>query len=448
MLSISQRTEEEVNPKNGSRPICIDLFAGAGGLALGFEQAGFDVAAAVEYDPVHAAIHKLNFPDAEVICRDVREITGDEIRRRAGLGTRSIDVVVGGPPCQGFSLIGYRVLEDPRNELVFHYLRLVTELRPKAFVFENVAGMATGAHHRLLEELFQGFETSGYKVRLPYRILNASHYGVPQDRRRLILLGTRRGLRLPKYPAPRTTPPDGKGQGSVGLVKDLDPTPTVWDAIKDLPDIEQFDQLLNYDVMEPVRYGKGSSYGLQLRGQEPDRTDFSYPRAPDWRGLSGCLRAEHTEESRRRFSDTPPGSVEPISRFLRLDPDGLCNTLRAGTATDRGAFTSPRPIHPALARCISVREAARLHSYPDWFRFHKTIWHGFRQIGNSVPPLLGRAIGDAIMAALALEQEKPKRVVRVGQEELARLTMKEAAAAFGVRADVIPARQRKISGAR
>jgi DNA (cytosine-5)-methyltransferase 1 len=440
--------ENEVNAKNGTRPICIDLFAGAGGLALGFEQAGFDVAAAVEYDPIHAAIHKLNFPGAEVICQDVREMTGEEIRRRAGLNGRSIDVVVGGPPCQGFSLIGQRVLDDPRNELVFHFVRLVTELKPKAFVFENVAGMATGPHHKLLEELVGRFEASGYKVRLPYRILNASHFGVPQDRRRLILLGTRRGLRLPKYPAPRTAPPNGKRQRSGELVKGLKPTPTVRDAIGDLPDIEQFDRLLADDVMQPVKYGRGSAYALKLRGQERDPTDFSYPRAADREGVSGCLRAEHTDESRRRFALTAPGTVEPISRFLRLDPLGLCNTLRAGTATDRGAFTSPRPIHPTLHRCISVREAARLHSYPDWFRFHKTIWHGFRQIGNSVPPLLGRAIGEAIIEALALRQAKPKRIVQLGQEELARMTMKEAAAAFGVRADVIPARQRKAAGAR
>lgn len=433
---------------NGNRPICIDLFAGAGGLALGFEQAGFDVAAAVEYDPIHAATHKLNFPEAKVICQDVRQLTGEEIRRRAGVGTRSIDVVVGGPPCQGFSLIGYRVLDDPRNELVFHFWRLVTELRPKAFVFENVAGMATGPHQKLLEEFVGRFETSGYKVRLPYRILNASHYGVPQDRRRLILLGARRGLRVPKYPIPHTAPPNGKGQRSGELVKGLKPTPTVWDAIRDLPDIEQFERLLNDDVMQPVKYGRGTAYALQLRGQEPDRTDFSYPRSADWEGLSGCLRAEHTDVSRRRFADTAPGTVEPISRFLRLDPAGLCNTLRAGTATDRGAFTSPRPIHPALHRCISVREAARLHSYPDWFRFHKTIWHGFRQIGNSVPPLLGRAIGEAVVEALALKQARPKRIVRLGQQELARMTMKEAAAAFGVRSDVIPARQRKVAGAR
>ncbi len=436
-----------MNSKNGDRPTCIDLFAGAGGLALGFEQAGFDVAAAVEYDPIHAAIHKLNFPEAEVICQDVREITGDEIRRRAGLNGRSIDVVVGGPPCQGFSLIGHRVLEDPRNELVFHFVRLVTELKPKAFVFENVAGMASGPHQKLLEELVQRFEASGYKVRLPYRILNASHFGVPQDRRRLILLGARRGIRVPKYPTPRTAPPNGKGKRMGELVKGLKPTPTVWDAIKDLPDIEQYERLLNDDMMQPVKYGRGSPYALRLRGQERDPSDFSYPRAAAWEGVSGCLRAEHTDESRRRFTETVPGSVESISRFLRLDPAGLCNTLRAGTATDRGAFTSPRPLHPAFARCISVREAARLHSYPDWFRFHKTIWHGFRQIGNSVPPLLGRAIGEAIIEALALKQSKPRRVVRLGQEELARLTMKEAAAAFGVRADVIPARQRKVASA-
>ncbi len=433
---------------NGNRPVCIDLFAGAGGLALGFEQAGFDVAAAIEFDPIHAAIHKLNFPEARTICQNVRDLTGEEIRRRAELGTKSIDVVVGGPPCQGFSLIGHRVLDDPRNELVFHFLRLVAELRPKAFVFENVAGMATGAHHKLLEELFEQFESSGYKVRLPYRILNASHYGVPQDRRRLILLGARRDVRLPSYPVPRTTSTATGERVSRDLIEGLKATPTVWDAIKDLPDIEEFDSLFHDDVIERAKYGRGSTYARRLRGEESDAADFSYHRVADWQGLSGCLRAEHTEESRRRFSKTAPGTVEPISRFLRLDPDGLCNTLRAGTASDRGAFTSPRPIHPTQPRCITVREAARLHSYPDWFRFHKTIWHGFRQIGNSVPPLLGRAIGESVIEALGLKQIAPKRIVRIGPEELARLTMKEAAAAFGVRPDVIPSRQRKAAGAR
>ena len=133
-----------MKPRKSNRPIAIDLFAGVGGLSLGFEQAGFDVVAAVEYDPIHAGIHELNFPNCEVICADVRNLSGSEIRKRSRIGDEPIDVVVGGPPCQGFSLIGHRVLDDPRNGLVFHFLRIVKELKPRAFVMENVPGMATG----------------------------------------------------------------------------------------------------------------------------------------------------------------------------------------------------------------------------------------------------------------------------------------------------------------
>ena len=117
------------------RPIGIDLFAGAGGLSLGFEQAGFDVVAAVEIDPVHCAAHEFNFPHCKVICRDVGQVSAKDIRSLAGLGDREIDVVFGGAPCQGFSMIGKRAMKDPRNRLVGHFARLVLELRPKYFVF-------------------------------------------------------------------------------------------------------------------------------------------------------------------------------------------------------------------------------------------------------------------------------------------------------------------------
>ncbi len=131
-----------------------------------------------------------------------------------------------------------------------------------------------------------------------------------------------------------------------------------------------------------------------------------------------------------------------MSRFYRLPADGLCNTLRSGTATDRGAFTAPRPIHPTFARCITVREAARLHSYPDWFRFHRTIWHGFRQIGNSVPPLLGRAVGAAVAGALGVEPVRPREALPLGDERLAAFDMREAAAYFDVDPRVVAPRRR------
>lgn len=405
-----------------SRPIGIDLFAGAGGLSLGFEQAGFDIVAAVEIDPIHCAAHKFNFPNCATICKSVIDVTGEELRRRAGIGKRDIDAVVGGAPCQGFSLIGKRAMDDSRNQLVYHYVRLVLELQPKYFVFENVKGLTVGKHKRFLQEIIEAFQEGGYDVETNYRVLNAADFKVPQDRRRLFLMGTRNGLRLPAYPTPT-------GRTTVG------------EAIGDIPDAARFPELRERDWTR-VRYGKPSIYAAMLRGKKQDPTDFSYVRRFDPAMLTGSLLTEHTELSRQRFAETPPDTVEPVSRFKKLAVDGICNTLRAGTASDRGAFTSPRPIHPTAPRVITVREAARLHSYPDWFRFHTTKWHGFRQIGNSVPPLLGRAVGAQIMEALGKTPEKPTEPIMLGDESLIALPMKDAAAMFGVPSTVIARRQR------
>ena len=151
-----------------NRPIGIDLFAGAGGMSLGFEQAGFDIAAAVEIDPIHCATHEYNFPHTTTICASVLDLTGDEIRSRSKLGNKEIDVVFGGAPCQGFSLIGKRVFDDPRNQLVFHYVRLVKELNPKYCVFENVKGLTLGKHAQFLDELIESLGDAGYDVLTPY----------------------------------------------------------------------------------------------------------------------------------------------------------------------------------------------------------------------------------------------------------------------------------------
>ena len=408
-----------------SRPIGIDLFAGAGGLSLGFEQAGFDVAAAVEIDPIHCATHEFNFPKTTAICASVVDLTGAEICRRAGLGKTDIDVVFGGAPCQGFSLMGKRSFDDPRNQLVFHYVRLVNELRPKYCVFENVKGLTLGAHARFLAEIVEALQASGYEVLLPYQVLNAADFSVPQDRRRLFLVAARRGLPLPSYPVIF-------GQRT-----------TVADAISDLPDADQYDPLRREDAIE-INWKTRRKYAKILRGMEVDAADFSYARAHDRNVLTSSLRTEHTELSQRRFQATEHGKTEPISHFRKLDPQGVCNTLRAGTDSARGAFTSPRPIHPSLPRVITVREAARLHSYPDWFRFHATKWHGFRQIGNSVPPLLGRAVAAQVAAVLGVSPKKPSEALQLGDPQLLRFDMGGAARYFSVPRDTIAQRTRKI----
>jgi DNA (cytosine-5)-methyltransferase 1 len=407
-----------------ARPIGVDLFAGAGGLSLGFEQAGFDVAAAIELDPIHCATHEYNFPTTKTICASVVDLTGEEIRERAGIHEREIDVVFGGAPCQGFSMIGKRAFDDARNQLVSHYVRLVRELQPKYCVFENVKGLTLGKHAQFLAELVEELGKSGYKVLLPYRVLNAAKFGVPQSRERLFLIAARNDQVMPEYPT----------ECAIGV--------SVRDAIADLPDADGFPELAASDSVK-ASWITESAYARCLRGLLRDATDYSYTRAFDPDMLTCSLLTEHTDVSKARFLATLPGKTEPVSRFLRLDPNGLCNTLRAGTDSARGAHTSPRPIHPVHPRVLTVREAARLHSYPDWFRLHVTKWHGFRQIGNSVPPLLGRAVASSVIKALGVKPSKPKRTIRLGDPALLTLNMGQAAAYFSVARNVIAQRARK-----
>lgn len=405
------------------RPIGIDLFAGAGGMSLGFEQAGFDIAAAVDIDPIHCAVHHFNFPYTAVFARSIEGLSGDEIRKVAGIGNRSVDVVFGGPPCQGFSLIGQRVLEDPRNRLVKEFVRIVSELKAKTFVFENVKGLTIGKHRRFLDALIEAFNDAGYILRMPWRVLNAIHYGVPQDRERLFLLGARKGSRLPAYPDASTTPKIDLLFGAHESLR----TPTCFDALSDLPDAETFAELNASDTVEIESLEATTEYARHCRCDTPDSWHFGYVREWQRNILTSSMRTAHTAISRKRFAATRPGYVEPISRFFKLDSGGVCNTLRAGTDSARGAFTSPRPIHYAFPRCITVREMARLHGYPDWFRFHVTKWHGARQVGNSVAPPVARAVAEKLMDALGIVPKRPTRKLALGNPELLSMAMGEAA---------------------
>lgn len=407
------------------RPIGVDLFAGAGGLSLGFEQAGFDVVAAVEIDPVHAVVHEFNFPKCKIIARSVSELSGSDIRDLAGLGNQQIDVVFGGAPCQGFSLIGHRALDDPRNMLVKEFVRLVRELDANFFVFENVKGLTLGKHRKFLDELISEFCAHGYDVREDWQVLNSYNYGVPQDRARLFLLGARRGLPIPNYPKPTTRKP--------GIQESTLPNPpTCREALGDLPDAESFQTLCSVDQVLINQWGTPSCYAELMRCSSVDGWHYGYQREWNPDLLTSSLRTEHSEISRRRFSETIPGQAEPISRFFRLPVNGVSNTLRAGTDSARGAFTSPRPIHYEFPRCITVREMARLHGFPDWFRFNETKWHGARQIGNAVPPPLARAVASQILAATGVLPTRPPTKLKLGETKLLRMGMVEASFYKGI----------------
>ncbi len=431
---------EGLTVQTQQRPIAVDLFAGAGGMTLGFEQAGFDVLAAVELDPIHCATHEYNFPFWKILCRHIEEVKGLEIRNYSEIGHRDIDVVFGGPPCQGFSLIGKRAFDDPRNQLMFHFIRLISELQPKYFVLENVPGLTVGKHRQFLAEIITILHKNGYNVVEPYQVLNASYYGVPQDRSRLFILGGRQDLPLPCYPHPFTQPPKIHPKIKAQFQM-LPPCPTVWDAIGDLPTIEQYPELLLKDCTW-ADYKKPSFYAKIMRGLVQVENNFSYPRFFDSQLLTCSLRSQHNPTSIARFEATEWGKTEKISRFHKLNPQGLCNTLRAGTPSNRGAFTSPRPIHPYSPRCITVREAARLHSYPDWFRFQGTKWHGFRQVGNSVPPLLAKAIASEIINILGIIPEQPTEPKLLGNQGLLYLNRVQAAQYYHVDPNWIEPRKR------
>lgn len=455
---LSNGTERELR-----RPVAIDLFAGAGGLSLGLEQAGFDVVAAVEYDPVHAATHEFNFPLTKTICGDLSApLEAEALCAAVQQGMKShghdldtwdgeVDLVAGGPPCQGFSWIGKRLIDDERNRLVFHFYRLVSELRPRYFVMENVPGMAKGGHRSILDELIAEFEEAGYRFpdQMKYRILNAADFGVPQERHRLFLIGTREDQATTATPPHSTVQavPKRSWSAKSPTLSTLPVGPSVWDAIGDLPNLNRFPRLRAFDGIKLSREAvtamdaSASEYARRLRGIEADSADLSRPRSWDPALLTGSMRTTHTDKSIRRFKATKHGDTEPVSRFYKLDPAGLCNTLRAGSGSERGAFTSPRPIHPHLPRALSNREAARLHSFPDWFRVHATKWHGFRQIGNAVAPLVGRTVGRQVVEALAVAPPRTSDALALGDPMLLSITMSQATEHFGAEKAYIPAKR-------
>jgi len=209
-------------------------------------------------------------------------------------------------------------------------------------------------------------------------------------------------------------------------------TPTCAEALSDLPDADLYPELMTSDAVGFQKWVASTEYAREARCASKSAWHFGYARRWQPSLLTASMRTVHTDISRRRFAATSEGEIEPISRFFKLHPDGLCNTLRAGTDSARGAFTSPRPIHYTFPRCITVREMARLHGYPDWYRFHVTKWHGARQVGNSVPPPLARAVAAAILEALQIVPKRPSKKIALANPELLSMAMGEAAAYWKV----------------
>ncbi len=342
----------------------IDLFSGVGGLSLGFEMAGFKAVLANEYDASIAESYVKNRPHVKMIVNDITQLpiqeTFSEYRGK-------IDLIVGGPPCQGFSQKGQRKsINDERNFLFRYYYEVVALVKPKYFVMENVPNLLTTEDGYFKKEIESLFESIGYKIVAD--VLNASDFGVPQNRKRAVIIG-----RLGDYPLSMPKPKTRKV--------------TIWDAISDLAYLESGE---GAEVQE-YRYAPQSEYQRVLR-------DGSIL-------LHNHVATKHSELALERLRLIPPNKGREV-----LPPEHLTKSIYSGTwsrmlkddisVTITTRFDTPssgRFTHPFLNRAITVREAARIQSFPDTFVFHGNKTSQMKQVGNAVPPLLAKAIAEVIL---------------------------------------------------
>lgn len=351
----------------------VDLFSGCGGFGLGAKQAGFDVVSAVDIDSTLQSSYQLNFPQTRTLTGDLSIMDHDSWR--IILGSHEIDGVIGGPPCQGYSRIGKNEQDDPRRSLLMHFYRTVNIILPKFFVMENVEGLLDDGN---IQELNKAIEIVDKRyVVLPPVIVDASSFGVPTKRKRVVVIG---------YDPARMD-----DISVADIIPNEMPVVTVRDAISDLPNpISQNSKEYGWAHYNNI---KPSNYARNMRAEPPAGMGWNVALNQLKAGnTSGHFETTHTEAVRLRYIATKPGAIDKISRSKKLEWNGVCPTLRAGTGADKGSYQAVRPLHPEQGRVITVREAARLQGFPDWFCFHKTKWHSFRMIGNSVSPLVAKSL--------------------------------------------------------
>ncbi len=373
-----------------SSPIAIDLFCGAGGLSEGLSQAGILPVVGVDFDPHAVTTYRHNHPDVPVLEADVADVTGEQLMRLAN--TDAIDLVAGGPSCQGYSTHGKRMQDDPRNFLFEHFVRLVDEIRPKLFLMENVTGMLTynkGAFRRQIEAAFSEI---GYRTRFTQVL--AADYGVPQLRHRVLFVGTRLENVQLIFPAPT------HGDSAPDLLSYV----TVEEALGDLPLIG-----VNYDSEHrPYVSAPQNAYQQYCRNSNPNHVSLHLgrPLSPQAQLLANYidqgegLRAVPVAMLPDRFKRMRTISNGQLRKdcttlYHRLDPRKPAYTI---TCNYRNVASGPF-LHPWEDRSLSHREAARLMSFPDHYQFLGAAFP--RQIGNAVPPLMARAVGETLRSMLA-----------------------------------------------
>ena len=347
---------------NTSAYSVLDLFSGAGGLSYGFESAGFNVLLGIDNDAKALETFELNHKGAKSICGDITKIHYDNDIKSV-VGNRQIDVIIGGPPCQGMSLSGPRKFEDPRNRLYLSYIRLVSEIKPKMFVIENVPGLVGLFGGQIKDSIIEKFTQMGYEIK--YRILCADDYGVPQSRRRVIFVGSR--IWSFDYPSP------------------MDYKVTCEMALSDLPSLvdELGTEEMQY-VCEPMNdYQKLMRSGSTI--------------------VHNHIAASHSDKVKNIISLVPDGG-----NYKDL-PEEFIHTRNFHVAWTRFASNKPAPtidtghrhhFHYKYNRVPTVRECARLQSFPDSFIFLGNKTQQFRQVGNAVPPLMAQAIAEKVKEVL------------------------------------------------
>lgn len=349
----------------------IDLFAGCGGLSKGFMDAGFNIIVGVDNDQAALNTFELNHNGAQALNADLsKQETFDEIRKIAG--NRSIDVIIAGPPCQGFSLTGPRNFDDPRNKLYLAVLEMVRQYQPKGFIIENVPGMATMYNGQVKEEVIKRFREMGYNIEC--QILCAADYGVPQLRRRLVYMGVRSDIGSPVFPKKVLSP---------------DQYITCRDAIDDLPSREnelgeEKDSYSSDPHTEYQRMMRGNctilyNHVATAHKQFVKDTIAQVPEGGNWKDLPTGVGES------RKFHEA----------WTRYDGNKPSRTIDTG---HRNHF------HYKYNRVPTIRENARLQSFPDDFVFTGTKTQQNRQVGNAVPPLLGYYLGKALKAIIGQEK--------------------------------------------
>ena len=385
-------------------PRTIDLFCGAGGITEGFRQAGYVCLYGNDVMPEAIETFKLNHPGALADCRSIEKADPVDVREQLNLQVGELDVLVGGPPCQGFSINApERFLNDPRNKLFRHYERFLEEFQPKTFLFENVPGLLSLGDGKVFRQIMKIFEGLGYNVTA--KILFAAHYGVPQERWRLILLGSRIGEIT--HPEP-THFAGGRAnfRGGSTMTFRLDDSDrerllaavTVHQAIGDLPALKMG------EGSEVICYGKEcdeeSSYAKLMRN--PDGVTFNHYAAKlskqnaarmkyvkpggSWRDIPHRLLPKGMQRARRS---------DHTKRYGRLHPDGLACTVLTKCDPHWGTV-----FLPDQDRALTVREAARFQSFPDAYRFLGSRVSQYEQVGNAVPVLMAKAIATQLFRHL------------------------------------------------